>query len=308
MPSTISRAASRFCAGPGAERNAAAPALNREVLEIAELLDLAQGVDAGLAGQIQQRLGADADIRVAQHGRHALGDLVVAAGAQGGQRTAADVGIGMRQQRPQRRMPLARLLPFDEVERVADLGQIGGRKLRREHVRRGAFGHRRGAALGVETMAVNAVLDRADILRAQPPRQRQPDRDGHEVDRRRAAQIEMQAGQHEEALRQQPEHHRADGVGDAIDDDVDGVLDRGAIAGRNRQIEQLVGRLVDARTGAPDRMPLVSSTLQNAGASRIRKLPVAIASGSARMAAETPQCAKHTPGDQQLHAESCRRR
>ena len=200
MPSTMSRAASRFWAGPGAERNAAAPALIEKSWKSPELLDLAQRVDAGLTGEIQQRLGADADVRVAQHGRDALGDRVVAAGAEGGQRTPADVGIGMRQQRAQRRMPLARLLPFDEIERVADLGQIGGGELRREHVGRGAFGHRRGAALRVETMPVNAVLNGADVLRPHPPRQRQPDADGHEIDRRRAAQIEVQAGQHEEAL------------------------------------------------------------------------------------------------------------
>ena len=79
MPSSISRAASRFCAraGRGQKRRGAGP--DREVLEVAELLDLAQRVDAGLAGQIQQGLGPNADIRVAQHGRDALGDRVVAA-------------------------------------------------------------------------------------------------------------------------------------------------------------------------------------------------------------------------------------
>ena len=45
----------------GKKRRDAGP--DREVLEVPELLDLAQRVDAGLAGQIQQRLGANADIR-----------------------------------------------------------------------------------------------------------------------------------------------------------------------------------------------------------------------------------------------------
>ena len=58
----------------------------------------------------------------------------------------------------------------------------------------------------------------------------QPDADGHEVDRRHAAHVHAQTGEHEEPLRQQPEHHRTDGIGDPIDDDVDGVLDRRPVA------------------------------------------------------------------------------
>ena len=52
-------------AGRGQKRRGAGP--DREVLEVAELLDLAQRVDAGLTGQIEQRLGPNAHIRVAQH-------------------------------------------------------------------------------------------------------------------------------------------------------------------------------------------------------------------------------------------------
>ncbi len=152
-------------------------------------------------------------------------------------------------------------------------------------------------------MPVNAVLNRADVLRAQPPRQRQPDADGHEIDRRRAAQIEVQAGQHEEALRQQPEQHRADAIGDAIDDDVDGVLDRGPIAGRNRQVEELVGRLVD---GEPQ--PLIEAVGEQHAPECRRQQDEEVAGRHRQRQRENGRrhapVAKHAPGDQQLHEKA----
>ena len=64
------------------------------------------------------------------------------------------------------------------------------------------------------------------------------------------------------------EQHRADGVGDAADDDVDRGLDRTALVRRQRQIEQLVSRLVErkaealiARVGEQHRPEPGSSTI-----------------------------------------------
>ena len=44
------------------------------------------------------------------------------------------------------------------------------------------------------------------------------------------------------------EEHRAGGVREAADDDIDGVLDRRAQRRRQRQVQQLVGRLVERET------------------------------------------------------------
>ena len=65
----------------------------------------------------------------------------------------------MREQRPQRREPLPRPLPLDQIQGVAHLREIRGRELRGQHVGRRPFGHRGRAALGVQPVAVNAVLD-----------------------------------------------------------------------------------------------------------------------------------------------------
>ena len=95
-----------------------------------------------------------------------------------------------------------------------------------------------------------------------------------EVDGRRAAQAERRdRRQHEEALGRDAEEHRADGIRDAVDDDVDGVLDRRALRRRERQVQQLVGRLVDREP-----QPLVEPVgeqhaSRTPGTSRISRLP-----------------------------------
>ena len=92
---------------------------------------------------------------------------------------------------------------------------------------------------------MNAVVDRAHVLDAQPPGDDQPHRDEETVDGRRPAQPEPEAGNHAEALRRQPEEERAAAVGDPIDHDVNRVLHRDALRRRNREIEELVAGLVD---------------------------------------------------------------
>ena len=57
-------------------------------------------------------------------------------------------------------------------------------------------------------------------------------------------------GMKPEALRREPEQHRSEAVGDAVDDDVDRVLERDALSRGDRQIQQLVARLVDREAEA----------------------------------------------------------
>ena len=200
-------------------------------------------------------------------------------------------------------MPLARLLPFDQIERVADLRQVGGGQLGHEHVRSGpsvTAAVPRSVSRRCRWMLSSMVRMRA---RSHAPGQHQPDADRHEIDGRHAAHVQLQAGQHEKALRQQAEHDGTDTVGDRIDDDVDGVLDRrptiGGSAGRARRSP--------CREPQPWSRPLVSSTLQNAGASRMKKLPVASASGRARWRPKRPT-AEARARSRTAARESCRRR
>ena len=92
---------------------------------------------------------------------------------------------------------------------------------------------------------MDALVDRPDVLAAQPPRDADPHRDEDHVDRRRAAQAEPETGNPGEPLRREAEEQRPAAIRDAVDDDVDRVLERDALRRRNRQIEQLVARLVD---------------------------------------------------------------
>ena len=56
---------------------------------------------------------------------------------------------------------------------------------------------------------------------------------------------EPQPVEHEKPLGRHAEKHRADGVRDAADDDVDGCFDLGALRRSQRQVEKLVGGLVE---------------------------------------------------------------
>ena len=227
------------------------PGANREILEVAELLDLRQRIDVHLARQVEERLGPHAEVGILEHLDRRRADLAIAGRAEQRQRPPPDVGLGMQQQRAQRRLPAARLLHLEQSERVADLRRVAARQLRAQRLGRRLFDRGRGRALGVEAMAMDALVDRPDVLGPQAPRHADPDRDEHQVDRRRAAQPEAEPGnQAEEALGREPEEHRAAAVGDAVADDVDRVLERDALRRRDRQIEQLVARLVDREAEA----------------------------------------------------------
>ena len=106
-----------------------------------------------------------------------LGYLAIACGAKQRQRAAADIALGMAQQRSQRRLPAARLLDLEQTEGVAHFSGIAAGKLRAQGLGRRLFDRRRGGALGIEAMAMNAVVDRAHVLDAQPPGDDQPHRD-----------------------------------------------------------------------------------------------------------------------------------
>ena len=75
--------------GPRSGEKCRRSGADREVLEVAELLDLPQRIDARFARQIQQRLGSHAEIGIAQHRRHPIRDLIVLTRAQDGQRPRA---------------------------------------------------------------------------------------------------------------------------------------------------------------------------------------------------------------------------
>ena len=82
-----------------------------------------------------------------------------------------------------------------------------------------------------------------------------------EVEGGDAAQVEPEAGQDEETQRRQAEADGAERVGDAAQDDLDGILHAHALSrGGNRQIQQFVGRLVHREP-----QPLVAGVGQQHG-------------------------------------------
>ncbi len=74
------------------------PGTDREVLEIAELLNLCQRIDAHLPRQVEERFGADTKIGILAAARRSVGDLAIAGRSQQRERAAPDVGLGIRQQ------------------------------------------------------------------------------------------------------------------------------------------------------------------------------------------------------------------
>ena len=135
---------------------------------------------------------------------------------------------------------------------------------------------------------MDALVDRPDVLAAQPPGDANPQRDEEHVDRGRAAQAQPEAGNQREPLRRDAEQQRPATIRDAVDDDVDGVLERDALAGRNRQIEQLVARLVHRE---PE--PLIEGVGEEhgpqAGTSKMNAVPNPSESGRMRTVTAMPK-------------------
>ena len=83
-----------------------------------------------LARQVEQCLGANAEVCVLEHLDGRRTNIAVPGGAQQRQGAAADVGLGVLQQRAQRRLPAPRLLHLQQAERIAHFVGIAARQLR----------------------------------------------------------------------------------------------------------------------------------------------------------------------------------
>ena len=181
-----------------------------------------------LAGQIEERLGPDAEIRILQQAR--------------------PPARRSRDRRPTRRIESARrrMSPSgcDSSSR-SDGSQVlvccaSSSAKRVSHLARHRRPRASGAsasaadrsmvvgrgALGIEAMPVNAVVDGPDVFRAQPPRDQHPDTQEHEVDRGGAAKAETEARHEHEALGRETQQECAAAVRDPVHDDVDRVLER----------------------------------------------------------------------------------
>ena len=154
-------------------------------------------------------------------------------------------GLGMRQQRPQRRVPAlaSAALRAGRARSGPPTGSLAA-SLSPQRVGRRTLEHRRRRPLRIEAMAMDAVLNGADVRRPQPPRDDDPHGDQHQVDRRRAAQIEPEAGEHEEPVRQQPKTTAPTASATRLTTMSMAFL-TDARSWAERQIQELVGRLVD---------------------------------------------------------------
>ena len=173
IASTMSRAASRFCAGraprgmPQRRRGSRSPRSRR-----------APGSAAADRRPIRAR--DTAAPRFARRDRdraacrHPVRDRIVLARTQDRQRSPPISGSGcvssVRRAGNHFRVRCLRSDPGRSAPR-----EIRGRELRGQDVGGRPLGHRGGATLGVQPVAVNAVLDGADVFRPEPPGQRGPD-------------------------------------------------------------------------------------------------------------------------------------
>ena len=92
-----------------------------ESFDVAEFLDLAERVEPDFPREIEQRLGADADVRIAQHHGRLVRNLLVTAGAEQRECAPSDLAVRMGEKSPQCGMPGSALLPFDQRQRIAHL-------------------------------------------------------------------------------------------------------------------------------------------------------------------------------------------
>jgi hypothetical protein len=220
------------------------PRADREIGEVAELLDHLERIGAFLARDVQQRLGADADVRVAEKAAGGSRDLWIAAPPEHPEHPAPHLRRGMGAEGQQRRLELPERLARDEVECREDLLRVTGRQPQAHDAGRQRVARGRRVALVVEAVAVDRVLDGAHVFDAQPPDEQRPRGDQHQVGGGRAAHAEPEPAQHEETLRRKAQEDGARRVREAVDDDVDRRLDDAALGLRDRQVQQLVRRLV----------------------------------------------------------------
>src|SRR5215204_3988182 len=92
---------------------------------------------------------------------------------------------------------------------------------------------------------MDAVADGADVCAPYLPGHEGPDETEGERHAGGAVQTEMCTGQHEEPAGCQAEQNASERVGDTVADDVERVLDRLPLRGLDRQIQELVGGLVE---------------------------------------------------------------
>ena len=146
--------------------------------------------------------------------------------------------------------PALREGPQDVEDRLGIAGVEG----LGQHRRGRSIHGRRGRALHVEPVLVQAVRDRDHVAAAQDQRQADPDGAGDGAAGGEAAQAETEARDRDhadrEAFRRHAEEQAADAVADAADEHVDGALDAGLHVRRQRQVEQLERRLVDREAQA----------------------------------------------------------
>ena len=95
--------------------------LDREVLEVAERLDPLERVHRIEFGQVQQRLGSDAKVRILHQRLDLVLDRRIAGARQQPHRLLADRGILVTQQAADGRMHLAIVRQLEQAERVGDL-------------------------------------------------------------------------------------------------------------------------------------------------------------------------------------------
>ncbi len=114
-------AASMFCARPGPRQERDDRGLDREVLEVTERLDPLERVHRIEFGEVQQRLGSDAKIRILHQCLDLILDRRIAGARQQPHRLLADRGILVTQEAADGRMHLAIVRQLEQAERVGDL-------------------------------------------------------------------------------------------------------------------------------------------------------------------------------------------
>ena len=106
-------------AGPRQERDDRG--LDREVLEVTERLDPLERVHRIEFGEVQQRLGSDAEIRILHQRLDLILDRRIAGARQQAHRLLADRGILVTQEAADGRMHFAIVRQLEQAERIGDL-------------------------------------------------------------------------------------------------------------------------------------------------------------------------------------------